>query len=73
MLCVWLIIDNLEKIMVLTQFQWSGEFHVVTDERYYTLFHEIFSTFFKNEISLPERRNKRKSGLEITKMYYFKI
>ena len=40
---------------------------------YYTLFHEIFSTFFFNKISLPERRNKRKSVLEITKMYYFKI
>ena len=39
----------------------------------YTLFHEMFSTFFKNKISLPERRNKRKSVLEITKMYYFKI
>ena len=37
----------------------------------YTLFHEIFSTFFLNKISLPERRNKRKSVLEITKMYYF--
>ena len=37
----------------------------------YTLFHEIFSTFFGNKISLPERRNKRKSVLEITKMYYF--
>ena len=39
----------------------------------YTLFHEFFSTFFWNKISLPERRNKRKSVLEITKMYYFKI
>ena len=37
----------------------------------YTLFHEFFSTFFWNKISLPERRNKRKSVLEITKMYYF--
>ena len=36
----------------------------------YTLFHEFFSTFFGNKISLPERRNKRKSVLEITKMYY---
>ena len=27
--------------------------------------------FFSNIISLPERRNKRKSVLEITKMYYF--
>ena len=26
----------------------------------YTLFHEIFSTFFFNKISLPEPRNKRK-------------
>ena len=42
-------------------------------EMYFTLFHEIFSTFFWNKISLPERRNKRKSVLEITKMYYFKI
>ena len=39
----------------------------------YTLFHEMFSTFFFNKISLPERRNKRKSVLEITKMYYLKI
>ena len=37
----------------------------------YTLFHEKISTFFKNKISLPERRNKMKSVLEITKMYYF--
>ena len=37
----------------------------------YTLFHEIFSTFVWNKISLPEHRNKRKSVLEITKMYYF--
>ena len=29
--------------------------------------------FFSNNISFPERRNKRKSVLEITKMYYFKI
>ena len=39
----------------------------------YTLFHEFVSTFFSNIIGLPERRNKRKSVLEITKMYYFKI
>ena len=39
----------------------------------YTLFHEMFSTFVSNIIGLPERRNKRKSVLEITKMYYFKI
>ena len=39
----------------------------------YTLFHEFVSTFFWNKISLPERRNKRKSVLEITKMYYFYI
>ena len=32
-----------------------------------------FRRFFLNKISLPERRNKRKSVLEITKMYYFKI
>ena len=38
----------------------------------YTLF-QIFSTFFSNNISFLERRNKRKSVLEITKMYYFKI
>ena len=37
----------------------------------YTLFHEQISTYFGNNISLPERRNKRKSVLEITKMYYF--
>ena len=40
---------------------------------FYTLFHEKCSTFFSNNISFPERRNKRKSVLEITKMYYFKI
>ena len=39
----------------------------------YTLFHEKISTLFFNKISLPEPRNKRKSVLEITKMYYFKI
>ena len=39
----------------------------------YTLFHEFLSTFFFNKISLPERRNIRKSVLEITKMYYFYI
>ena len=27
----------------------------------YTLFHEFFSTFLSNNISFPERRNKRKS------------
>ena len=37
----------------------------------YTLFHEMFSLGFFNIIGLPERRNKRKSVLEITKMYYF--
>ena len=31
----------------------------------------MFSTFFSNIIGLPERRNKRKSVLEITKIYYF--
>ena len=36
-----------------------------------TLFHEKKIKFFSNIISLPERRNKRKSVLEITKMYYF--
>ena len=45
----------------------------IKNEITYTLFHEFFSTFFFNKISLPERRNKRKSVLEITKMYYFKI
>ena len=39
----------------------------------YTLFDEKCSTFFFNKISLPERRNKRKSVLEITKMYYYYI
>ena len=29
--------------------------------------------FFSNIIGLLERKNKRKSVLEITKMYYFKI
>ena len=33
----------------------------------YTLFHDFISTFFSNIIGLPERRNKRKSVLEITK------
>ena len=37
----------------------------------YTLFHEKDLTFFSNIIGLPERRNKRKSVLEINKMYYF--
>ena len=32
---------------------------------------KCFRRFFFNKISLPERRNKRKSVLEITKMYYF--
>ena len=45
----------------------------VYDTSTYTLFHELFSTFVSNIIGLPERRNKRKSVLEITKMYYFKI
>ena len=40
---------------------------------FYTLFDEKMSTFFSNIIGLPERRNKRKSVLEITKIYYFKI
>ena len=44
-----------------------------SQEDIYTLFHKIFSTFFWNKISLPERRNKGKCVLEITKMYYFKI
>ena len=34
---------------------------------------KTFRRFFSNNISFPERRNKRKSVLEITKMYYFKI
>ena len=36
-----------------------------------TLFHTFFRMFFANIIGLPEHRNKRKSVLEITKMYYF--
>ena len=36
-------------------------------EMFYTLFHELFSTFFSNIIGLPERRNKRKSVLKIVK------
>ena len=32
----------------------------------------IFDVFFEYH-GLPEHRNKRKSVLEITKMYYFKI
>ena len=39
----------------------------------YTLFHENKLTFFSNIIGLPKRRNKWKSVLEITKMYYFQI
>ena len=46
---------------------------ILKSEKLYTLFHEFFSTFVLNKISLPERRNKRKSVLEITKMYYFLI
>ena len=38
---------------------------------FYSLFHEKKMTFFSNNISFPECRNKRKSVLEITKMYYF--
>ena len=34
---------------------------------------KCFRRFVFNKISLPERRNKRKSILEITKMYYFNI
>ena len=34
---------------------------------------KIFWEFFANIISLPGHRNKRKSVLEITKMYYFYI
>ena len=43
------------------------------DDHYiaYTLLHEHFRRFFSNIIGLPEHRNKRKSVLEITKMYYF--
>ena len=36
----------------------------------YTLFHENISTFFGNKISLPERRNKRKSVLEMSYTIY---
>ena len=39
----------------------------------YTLFHEKKFVFFSNIIGLPEHRNKRKSILEITKMYHFKF
>ena len=31
----------------------------------------MFRTFFANIIGLPGHKNKRKSVLEITKMYYF--
>ena len=48
-------------------------FHVSIESIRYTLFHEFVWTFFSNIIGLPERRNKRKCVLEITKMYYFKI
>ena len=34
---------------------------------------KCFRLFFSNIIGLPEHRNKRKSVLEIRKMYYFKI
>ena len=34
---------------------------------------KMFQRFFSKNISFPERRNKRKNVLEITKMYYFKI
>ena len=34
---------------------------------------KMFRRLFSNIIGLPERRNKRKSVLEIKKMYYFKI
>ena len=37
----------------------------------YTLFHENILTFFPNIIGLPERRNKRKSVLEIFKKVLF--
>ena len=38
----------------------------------YTLFNEMFRTFFfANIIGLPGHRNRRKSVLEITKIYYF--
>ena len=47
---------------------YCGQIHVD-----YTLFHENVLIFFSNIIGLLERRNKRKSVLEITKMYYFKI
>ena len=70
----------MQNIVMITErkqkFNWLAYFHwwlfsvLMTEMSDYTLFHEIFSTFFKNKISLPERRNKRKSVLEITKMYY---
>ena len=37
----------------------------------YILFRELFSKFFSNIIGLSGHRNKRKSVLEITKMYNF--
>ena len=43
----------------------------IYDTSVYTLFHEKMSTFISNIIGLPERRNKRKSVLEIIKMYSF--
>ena len=46
-------------------------FTVMTQLVTYTLFHEFFRTWvFSNIIGLPGHRNKRKSVLEITKMYY---
>ena len=39
----------------------------------YSLFYEILRTFFVNIIGLPWHRNKRKSVLEIPKMFSFYI
>ena len=40
----------------------------------HSLSHEMFRTFlFANIIGFPRHRNKRKSVLGITKMYYFYI
>ena len=49
------------------------EIPIQLKQNHYTLLHNIFRMFFANIIGLPGLRNKRKSVLEITKMYYFKI
>ena len=47
--------------------------HMSTEVRIYSLFHEMFRTFFANTIGLPGCKNKRESVLEITKMFYFYV